>query len=49
MSMKMQELDKCLGERYAADPAQTADLVFLKRRHLRVFLQDHRQPEPLVG
>jgi hypothetical protein len=24
MSMEMQELDKCFGERYTADPAQKA-------------------------
>lgn len=35
-------------ERYAADPVQTGDLVFVKPRHLRVFLHDLAKPEPLI-
>jgi hypothetical protein len=48
MSIEMQELYKRFGERYAADPVQTGDLVLLKPRRLRVFLQDHPQSEPLI-
>jgi sulfate/thiosulfate transport system ATP-binding protein len=33
-------------ERYAIDPLQTGDLVFVKPRHLRVFLQDDPKTAP---
>ncbi len=35
-------------ERYAADPLQTGDLVFVKPRHLRVFLNDDPKTAPPV-
>ncbi|HCK81276.1 MAG TPA: sulfate ABC transporter ATP-binding protein, partial [Candidatus Competibacteraceae bacterium] len=33
-------------ERYAADPLKAGDLVFVKPRQLRVFLQDEANPAP---
>jgi hypothetical protein len=48
MSIEMQELYKRFGERYAADPVQTGDLVFLKLRQLRVFLRENPQSELLI-
>lgn len=33
-------------ERFAADPLQTGDLVFVKPRQLRVFLQEDSRATP---
>jgi sulfate transport system ATP-binding protein len=35
-------------ERYAADPLQTGDLVFVKPRHLRIFPHDDPKTTPLM-